>query len=887
MLDNIIFHSGTPQMYDGDPNGSGRYRQGSGENPHQHELYFNQLVRQRKNAGESEVEIARDLGMSVAELRAKVTISHAEKVAADRAKALRYRDKGMSYRAIAEKLGVSEGQVRNLLDPTLEARVNTINNVADTIKKNVDSKGYIDIGPGTEFEVGVTRTKMNAAIKKLQDEGYEKITFQQEQLGFTNNQKTYVTVLCPPGTTWADVVNNKDKVKTIGDYFEDNGRTALGIKYPESVERDRIMIRYNEEGGKNKDGVIELRPGVEDLDLGKSSYGQVRIAVDDKYYLKGMAMYTPDPEKMPEGVDIIFNTNKHVGAPDEKVFKPLKEDPLTGKIDKDNPFGSNIIRQNGKLNICREEGEWNDWGDKLASQVLSKQHPKLAQKQINLSLAEKKQEYDEIMKCENPAVKRKLLQEFADECDSDSVSLKAAALPRQSWKVILPIESLKDNEIYAPTYRDGEKVVLIRYPHGGIFEIPELTVNNRSPKARKTLGNATDAVGINSSVAERLSGADFDGDSVLVIPTRNVKIRTASPLAGLKDYDPKESYPGYEGMKVLSDEYKQIEMGKVTNLITDMTIKGANYDDIALAVRHSMTIIDAHKHKLDYKTSEKDNHIKELKKKYQDNGNGKTGASTLISRAKSKVYVDDRKKNWRPDPETGEVTYRPSNKMVRNKKGELVKKQIESTKMAEAKDAYELSSGTEIENIYAEYANSLKRMANTARKEMVATKSTPYSPSARATYAKEVEVLEAKLKLAKRNAPRERQAQILAGLIYKSKVEADPSIRKDKDKNKKLRNQALRDARDKFGAKKVPIQITDREWEAIQSGAITNNMLIDILNNTDMDAVKKRAMPKESKGFTDSQIATMKAMQNSGYTLREIADRFNVSPSTISNQVNK
>ena len=888
MLEEISFaHYGTKRH-------SGRYPWGSGDDPYQHDgLYFNQYVRERKNAGESEVDIAKDLGMSVAELRSKVSISKAEKTAADRAKAIRMKDHGDSNRVIAEALGVTEGTVRNLLNPTLESRANTIANISDTIKKNVDEKGYIDVGPGTELEIGISRTKMNAAIAKLKEEGYEKIVIQQDQLGINNGQKTYVTVMCPPGTTYKDVVTNRDKIHTMEDYFVDNGKSVLGLRKPEDVSSDRVMIRYAEDGGVHKDGVIELRPGVADLDLGGSHYAQVRISVDGTHYLKGMAMYNADPDKMPEGVDIIFNTNKHVGTDKMDVLKKQKKDPLTGEIDKDNPFGSNIKPggQRGALNICREEGEWDQWSDKLATQFLSKQSPELAKRQIDLSLATKRDEFEKIKECTNPAVKRKLLESFASECDSNAVTLHAAALPRQSWKVILPIEDLKDNEIYAPTYRDGERVVLIRYPHGGIFEIPELTVNNKHKTANKVMKNAVDAVGINSHVAERLSGADFDGDSVLVIPTRNVKIRTSKPLEGLKDFDPKESYPAYEGMPKMSNRTKQLEMGKVSNLITDMTIKGADADEIARAVRHSMVVIDAEKHNLNYKQSAIDNGIDALKKKYQDDGKGHTGASTLISKASSEVRVLDRKANYKPNPETGEIEYTYTGKTYkkRDKNGNLVElpSTIKSTRMAEAKDPYELSSGRKVEEYYAEYATQLKAMANQARLESMHTKSTPYSPSAAKTYAKEVEVLNAKLKVAQKNAPRERQAQNLAGLIYRSKLKADPSIKEDKDKEKKIRNQALADAREKMGVKKEPVHITDREWEAIQSGAISNNMLTKIMNNTDLDSLKKRATPKESRGFSSSQISVMQTMRNSGYTLSEIADHFGVSPSTISSKLNE
>ena len=198
--------------------------------------------------------------------------------------------------------------------------------------------------------------------------------------------------------------------------------------------------------------------------------------------------------------------------------------------------------------------------------------------------------------------------------------MKAAALPRQAAHVILPIGSLKDNEIYAPNYENGEEVVLIRYPHAGPFEMPRLRVNNNNEEGRKLLGNAKTAVGINSHVAAQLSGADFDGDTVTVIPTKGVKIRTAKYLSDLEGFDPKTRYSAYEGMPKTGPEtgfHKQMQMGKVSNLITDMTIRNATEQEIARAVKHSMVVIDAEKHNLDWRASEKDNGIKELNKKYQ------------------------------------------------------------------------------------------------------------------------------------------------------------------------------------------------------------------------------------------------------------------------------
>ena len=131
-------------------------------------------------------------------------------------------------------------------------------------------------------------------------------------------------------------------------------------------------------------------------------------------------------------------------------------------------------------------------------------------------------------------------------------------------------------EIYAPKgFKDGDTVVLIRFPHGGKFEIPELTVNNKMLKARKLLGDADNVIGIHHEVAKHLSGADFDGDTVLVIPNRRGRISHESPLDDLKKFDHINQYPKYPGMKIMSKEQTQTEMGKISNLITDMSIKGA------------------------------------------------------------------------------------------------------------------------------------------------------------------------------------------------------------------------------------------------------------------------------------------------------------------------
>ena len=647
-----------------------------------------------------------------------------------------------------------------------------------------------------------------------------------------------------------------------------------------------------------KDGVIELRRGCKDLDLGEANYAQVRIMVDGTHYLKGMAVYG---DNMPDGVDVIFNTNKKAGTPMEKVLKQIKPD-------RENPFGSLIKERGGQyyyedehgnkklglINKRAEEGDWADYSDKLPSQFLSKQPMKLINQQLNLTMSDRKAEFDDIMGLTNKTVKRELLRSFAEDCDSAAVHLQAAALPRQKYQVILPLMSMKDNEVYAPNYKNGEKVALIRYPHGGTFEIPIVTVNNKNQEGRNVIGtSAKDAVGINANVASRLSGADFDGDTVMVIPIGpKSQIKSTPPLKGLEGFDPTAEYgpdsPGSAGRnyKRMSEGYKQQQMGVVSNLITDMTLRGATDAELARAVRHSMVVIDAVKHDLDYKRSEKENGIAELKRSYQrrvdENGKEVGGASTLISRAKSPVYVNKRRGNPIINKEDGTVTYNEADPQpFKNKDGSIVykKSQEKSTQMAEAKDAYTLSSGTKQENAYANYANYMKSLANEARKEMLATGRSGYSASAKETYRNEVDDLMAQYNEAQKNRPRERQAQLIASNKVKAIQQANPGL--NKDEVKKVKSTALKEARAQVGAKRVPIKVTDRSWEAIQNGAISDSTLSSMLKYMDSDDLRKRATPRATRELSPAKQALISTMKNSGYTNTEIADRLGVSASTV------
>lgn len=892
IAEDILMHYGVKRR-------SGRYPWGSGDSPYQHSGDFLSRVEDLEKQGYSEKQIVEMLGTTSTEYRTQVRVAKHQRrqLEVDRAKSLR--EDGKSLNEIAAIMGYNnDSSIRALLDEGTEERKNKAFATADILRKEISDKRMIDVGAGVERDMGISRGKLEEALYILELEGYKVYGVGIPQITNTGKQ-TITKVLCDKDVTYGEAQKNKTEIKTVEDYYStDNGETYVSTapKYPASIDSSRVSIRYGDQGGESKDGVIELRRGVKDLDLGNSHYAQVRILVDGTHYLKGMAMYSDD---MPDGVDIVFNTNKKTGTEKMDVMKKIKSDP-------DNPFGA-TIKANGQstyldadgkeklsaINKLKEEGDWDSMSRNLSSQFLSKQPVTLIKKQLNLTYADHQAEYDEICALTNPTVKKKLLLDFANKCDSATVHLKAAALPRQKTQVILPIDDLKDTEIYAPNYKNGERVVLIRYPHAGIFEIPELVVNNKNKSAKSILGNVTDAVGINSKVAEKLSGADFDGDQVVVIPVNDrVRIKTDSRYKGLENFNPKDSYQYEEGMKVMTKAETQLQMGMVSNLITDMTLRGAKESEIVRAVKHSMVVIDAEKHQLNYKKSEKENGIAELRNRYQfrvdDDGNIKTGgASTLISRKKQDVRIPERQGSGTIDPETGVVTYKESGRTYVDSSG---KTKVATTKvklMSVTEDAHTLSSGTPQEGAYADYANKMKALANQARKEYKSTGKIEYSSEAKQQYQKEVVSLKAKLNIAAKNAPRERQAQVLANSIVKAKKQDNPDM--DNKELKKASQQAIVSARDTVGAKgkDTRISITDKEWEAIQAGAVSETTLNSILRYADSDKVRQLAMPKATSQLSTAQINKIKSMNASGYTNAEIAEALGKSTSSVAKYINE
>ena len=943
----------------GMPRRSGRYPWGSGEEPYQNSRDFVGRVDEMRKNNFTYVDkkgniltgdkaIAEKLGYSTTDFRTVYSIAKDQRRMDDVATAKRLKNKeGMNNSEIGRKMGINESSVRSLLNASSESRMKQARATADFLKERVEKSRYgmVDVGKGVDLELNVSQEKLNQALFMLQAEnGYHVYNNRFDQV--TNKgQMTTQKVLTKPDVQYKDIYD-LSKIDTVKDYITRDGGDSFEKKfhYPESLDSKRIKILYDEDGGTQRDGMTLIRPGVKDLSLGESRYAQVRIMVDGKYYIKGMAAYG-DPKIFPPGVDVIVNSNKSKDKGMEKALKKIKDDP-------DNPFGA-LIKEGGQywyndktgercsakdpnaklglINKTREEGEWSAWKDSLPSQFLSKQSKTLAKNQLDLDVANKKEEYAEIMALSNPTIKKYYLNKFAQSCDAAAMNLQAAALPGQKYHVFLPVPSLKDNEVYAPNYKDGTKLAIIRFPHGGQFEIPILTVNNKNKEAIALMSKtASDAIGINQKVAEQLSGADFDGDAGICIPTGNgkVKIQNKKPLEELVGFDNKLEYGGEErtdangkkhyyrnGIEYFppDDKRKQIEMGKVSNLITDMTLLGADDHEIARAVKHSMVVIDAEKHKLDYKASERDNNIAGLKKKYQGSATG--GAATIISSSKSPYRVDKRqgqprvnlKKNASRNKE-GDIWYDPTRpegallykraddadysfEKIDPKTGQLKTykgtKQTESKKMLETDDAMTLVSPfrNKMELVYADYANSMKELARQSRIKASDTDKIAYDREAKKKYASEVESLKAKIEKAELNTARERAANRMAAATVKAKKDA-ANAKGEEISGKEIKKAgqvALTKYREELGSvsrKDRNIVLTDREWEAIQAGAVSENTLNRILRNSDADSLRQRAMPKETKELNKAKQNRIKAMSAS-YTIAQIAEKLGVSTSTV------
>lgn len=988
--------------------GSGRYPHGSGERTMQriNDIY-SRTIKLRKE-GWSDVEIAKALGFYMYDRKGKIiydkdgepignsaTLKRRYQIAKDSVRNERVTraielsetidpDTGKLYtnKKIGEILGgedgpITESTIRNYITNYSAAQnSNKTVETANFLKEKLSEGGYIDIGRGAELSLGVSPDRLKTSLELLSEEGYAIREVRVPQQGGMHGEMTTIKLLCPPGTTAKEAYNNvKNDPMNYIRLLEEGGSaeyTRLGIKDPVRVDLSRINVKFDEDGGSDRDGMIQIRakydehgnivPACEDLSLGNAKYCQVRIATEGDHYIKGMAVYDTNLT----GCDILVNSNKSKEVGKVGALKDFKKDKA-GNIISDNPFGTTVWQVEyapGKLSAINivsdiwgsdkhQEGAYANWSKNLPAQFLAKQSESLIRQQLKLKVQEKQQEYEEIISLNNPVVKKQMLLDFAESCDAAACDLKAAPLPGQGVHVILSVPSLKDNEVYAPNYDDGQTLALVRFPHTGPFETPIVKVNNRNKEANGFMKDALDAVGVNPKTASILSGADFDGDTVICIPmtrknsqgefekTVNIKGigNGQEKLPGLEGFNPQKAYPYKEGMKVMDTKTKGREMGVVSNLITDMSIKGCDDpNELARAVKYSMVVIDAQKHHLNYKQAEKDYKIKELKDKYQVNADGTHGVSTLLSRAKSPTNVPKRElwdpdRKWK-DPETGEIisaidpktgakNYKQANdlfydpgvkvkklaspeykathpnaKYEKDEKGNYIyetydngktvyeptgkqsMRTVKVPKMSTKSDAYELLSDNPSpkEILYADFANKMKSMANQSRKEYLSVPKLEMNSEAKKKYSAEIASLNEKYINAKRNAPKERKAQALATQIVNEQKDKNPDM--SAEELKRARGQALNGARSRIGAKKDRVTFTEKEWEAINAGAISETMLTNLLKNADSENYKRLATPRSSR-VSAATASRVQALLDAGWTRKQIEDAGYASMETI------
>lgn len=723
---NYISHEGRAHDENPPGRGSGRYPWGTGQRLHQRDWEVYDRIQKYKAQGMNEKQIAESMGFtSTNQLRAVKQMS-TNVVKRDKQLTVEYYqhtinpDTGKVYTPteIGRIMGVNESTVRSIATSNT-AKNTKIFEAADTLEKAVKAKKYIDVGQGVELELGLSPDSLNTTLEVLKQKGYTVGTVDVKQVSNPTQMTTY-RVLADKGIDEKDIKTHKYDIKTLSELVALDDRVSdpnhpSKFMPPKFIDLDKVYIKYPDEGGTARDGEIMIKahkdengryiPDNPELSLGNARDAQVRIAVntpDGPYYAKGMAVYS---DSVPEGYDMLVNSNKlreHGYKKSLKEFKDSETNPFGSAVvqtwmkDKD---GNYILDKDGNKQVSavnvlgsaptdmHQEGHWSTWSRNTPAQFLAKQGYQLAKQQLQLKIKQSEDELSDILNYTNPTIKKQLLIDIADQFDGDSVSLKAAPFAGQEVKVILPVPSLKDTECYCPSLPDGTTVALIRYPHAGPFEIPICKVNNRNKEGKDVINNIGDAIGINQAVASKLSGADFDGDTATVIPmTRKnsqgefemvTKIKSANSLPGLEGFDPGIyglDNPRFANMKdekgnptyplIRNTRQRSTQMGIASNLITDMYAKGCeNEEELSRAVRFSMVIIDAYKHKLNYKAAYEDYGIEELKRKYQqrpsEDGEEKYGgASSLLSRSKSQAVVEARSMAYNIDPVTGEKIYR-------------------------------------------------------------------------------------------------------------------------------------------------------------------------------------------------------------------------------------
>mgnify|MGYP007097041807 CR=1 FL=1 len=105
---------------------------------------------------------------------------------------------GYSVNGACNRMGISEHQGRSLLSDATKSREETSKAIFTEFKRLIDAGYYIDVGQGSEAHLGISTERLRAAVHEAERAGYKLINVRQKQMG--THEKTYMKVLCPPGT---------------------------------------------------------------------------------------------------------------------------------------------------------------------------------------------------------------------------------------------------------------------------------------------------------------------------------------------------------------------------------------------------------------------------------------------------------------------------------------------------------------------------------------------------------------------------------------------------------------------------------------------------------------------------------------------------------------
>ena len=117
-------------------------------------------------------------------------------------------------------------------------------------------------------------------------------------------------------------------------------------------------------------------------------------------------------------------------------------------------------------------------------------------------------------------------------------------------------------------------------------------------------------------------------------------------------------------------------------------------------------------------------------------------------------------------------------------------------------------------------------------------------------------------------------------------VACEPICWAKKKQLKKISQRELTKARDEVGARRHTIDISPRQWEAIQAGALHKTTLEKVFDHADLDILREYATPSNSKVISDAKKARIQSMKASGYTNAEIGEALGISASSVSKYAN-